>query len=90
MLVARVCAGSSDLVSVRAGGALFLPGDLRQTKVSVLIRKPLMDKKHLVVELQPKVNGYPESNIPPINGLAKTRLNQIRLNGSVCGQAWII
>lgn len=49
-----------------------------------------MDQKHLVVLLQPKVNGYPESNIPPINGLAKTMLNQIRLNVYIHGQTWII
>lgn len=36
-----------------------------------------MDKKHLDVPLQSKVNGYPESNIPPINGPAKAVLNQI-------------
>lgn len=49
-----------------------------------------MDKEHLDVPLQSKVNGYPESNIPPINGLTKAVLNQIRLNAYICGQAWII
>lgn len=49
-----------------------------------------MDKKHLVVPPQPKVNGYAESNIPPINVLTKTTLNQVRLDACIRGQAWII
>lgn len=37
-----------------------------------------MDKKHLLALLQLEVNGYPESNIPPLNGAAKTTLHPTR------------